>query len=163
MKSAIYPGSFDPITLGHLNIIKRAAATFDKVYVCVLVNSQKRGLFSPEERVELIRKVICGLDNVEVESSSGLLAHYACEKGNCVLVKGLRAVSDFESEFQMAALNIKLNPDLDTVFFPSSDKYTFLSSSIVKEMIRYNIELSGFIPAEIIEIVEQKAKDGREK
>ena len=163
MKIAIYPGSFDPITLGHLNIIKRAAAAFDKVYVCVLVNSEKQGLFSPEERVELIRTVIRGLDNVEAESSSELLAYYARKKGARVLVKGLRALSDFEKEFQMAAVNSKLNPELDTVFFPSSDKYTFLSSSVVKEMIRYHIDLSAFVPAEIIGIVEQKARDRKEK
>ncbi len=159
MKIAIYPGSFDPITLGHLNIIKRAAAAFDKVIVCVLVNSEKHGLFTPEERVELIRKVVRKLDNVEVDSSAILLADYAREKGARVLVKGLRAISDFEKEFQMAVINGKLNPELDTVFFPSSEKYTFLSSTVVKEMIRYHSDLSDFVPREIIRIVEKKVAD----
>jgi pantetheine-phosphate adenylyltransferase len=162
MKTAIYPGSFDPITLGHLNIIKRASAAFDKVIVCVLVNSEKNGLFTPEERVELIRKVVSGLNNVEVDSSSMLLAAYAKEKGARVLVKGLRAVSDFEKEFQMAVINGKLNPELDTVFFPSNEKYTFLSSTVAKEMIRYHSDLSEFVPREIIDIVEQKAAGRRE-
>lgn len=162
MNTAIYPGSFDPITLGHLNIIKRAATAFDKLIVCVLINSEKRGLFTPEERVELIRKVVRKLDNVEVECSSMLLAAYAREKGARVLVKGLRAVSDFEKEFQMAVINSKLNPELDTVFFPSSEKYTFLSSTVVKEMIRYHSDLSDFVPREIIKVVEKKARDRRE-
>lgn len=162
MKIAIYPGSFDPITLGHLNIIRRAAVAFDKVIVCVLVNSEKRGLFMPEERVVLIREVVKDLDNVEVDCSSELLAAYAKKKGARVLVKGLRAVSDFEKEFQMAVINFKLNPELDTVFFPSNDKYTFLSSTVAKEMIRYRSDLSEFLPREIIEIVEKKAEDRRE-
>lgn len=163
MKTAIYPGSFDPVTLGHLNIIKRAAAAFDKVIVCVLVNSDKQGLFTPEERMELISKVVYDLHNVEVDSSSMLLSSYAKEKDARVLVKGLRAMSDFEKEFQMAVVNGKLNPELDTVFFPANDKYTFLSSTVVKEMIRYHSDLSEFVPREIIEIVEQKAKDRRGK
>jgi len=162
MKTAIYPGSFDPITLGHLNIIKRAASAFDRVIVCVLVNSEKTGLFTPEERVALIRKVVRKLDNVEVDCSSMLLAAYAREKNAGVLVKGLRAISDFEKEFQMAVINSKLNPDLDTVFFPSSEKYTFLSSTVVKEMIRYHSDLSEFVPREIIKTVEKKARDRRE-
>lgn len=162
MKIAIYPGSFDPITLGHLNIIKRASAAFDKVIVCVMINSEKRGLFTPEERVELIRKVVRKLDNVEVDSSSSLLADYAREKGARVLVKGLRAVSDFEKEFQMAVINGKLNSELDTVFFPANEKYTFLSSTVVKEMIRYHSDLSDFVPREIIKIVEKKVRDRRE-
>jgi len=163
MKTAIYPGSFDPVTLGHLNIIKRAAAAFDKVIVCVLVNSEKQGLFTPDERVELIRKVVRDLANVEVDSSSTLLSAYAKEKNARVLVKGLRALSDFEKEFQMAVVNSKLNPELDTVFFPSSDKYTFLSSTVVKEMIRYHSDLSEFVPREIIETVIQKANGRRER
>jgi pantetheine-phosphate adenylyltransferase len=162
MITAIYPGSFDPITLGHLNLIKRAAAAFDKVIVCVLVNSEKHGLFTPEERVELIRKVVRDLDNVEVDSSSDLLAAYAKKKGARVLVKGLRAVSDFEKEVQMAVVNGKLNPELDTVFFPASEKYTFISSTVVKEMIRYHSDLSEFVPREIIYTVIQKAKDKKE-
>lgn len=157
MKTAIYPGSFDPITLGHLNIIKRAARCFDKLIVCVMVNSQKNGLFTPEERVELIRKVVSQLPNVEVAASSVLLAEYARQRRARVIVKGLRAVSDFESEVQMAVVNRKLNPNVDTMFLPSNEKYTYLSSTVVKEMVRYGVELSDFIPREIIEDVKRKA------
>ena len=161
MKTAIYPGSFDPITLGHLNIIKRAALCFDKLIVCVMVNSQKNGLFTPEERVELIRRVIKNLRNVEVECSAELLADYAKRRGARVLVKGLRAGSDYEKEVPMAMINRKLNPNLDTMFIPSSEKYTYLSSTVVKEMARYGADLSDFVPREIIADVEAKFKDRR--
>ena len=156
MKTAIYPGSFDPITLGHINIIKRAANAFDKVIVCISVNSEKNGgLFTPEERLELMRKCV-HVDNVEFDVNSGLVAEYAKQKGARVLVKGLRAVSDYESEVQMAIINSKINPDLDTIFFPSSEKYTYLSSSVAKEMARYNADLSEFLPREILEDVKKK-------
>lgn len=156
MKTAIYPGSFDPVTLGHLNIIKRAAAAFDRVIVCVMVNSKKNGgIFTPEERIELLKKSI-HVENVEFDISSGLVAEYARERGARVLVKGLRAVSDFEQEVQMAMVNSKLNPDLDTVFFPSSEKYTYLSSTVAKEMARYRADLTDFLPREIIEDVKRK-------
>ena len=161
MKTAIYPGSFDPITLGHLNIIKRAALCFDKLIVCVMVNSQKNGLFTPDERVELIRRVVSQLPNVEVDCSSVLLAEYARQRRARVIVKGLRAVSDFESEVQMAVVNRKLNPNVDTMFLPSNEKYTYLSSTVVKEMVRYGVELSDFIPREIIEDVKKKMNDSR--
>ena len=161
MKIAIYPGSFDPITLGHLNVIKRAARAFDHLIVCVMVNSGKQGLFTAEERVELIRRVIKNLRNVEVECSAELLADYAKRRGARVLVKGLRAVSDYEKEVQMAMINRKLNPNLDTMFIPSSEKYTYLSSTVVKEMARYGADLSDFVPREIIADVEAKFKDRR--
>ena len=161
MKTAIYPGSFDPITLGHLNIIKRAALCFDKLIVCVMVNSQKNGLFTPDERVELIRRVVSQLPNVEVDASSVLLAEYARQRKARVIVKGLRAVSDFESEVQMAVVNRKLNHNVDTMFLPSNEKYTYLSSTVVKEMVRYGVELSDFIPREIIEDVKKKMNDSR--
>ena len=150
MKIAIYPGSFDPITLGHLNIIKRAALCFDKLIVCVMVNSQKNGLFTPEERVELIRRVTQDLPNVEVDGSSELLAEYARRRGSCVVVKGLRAGSDFENEFQMALINRKIYPELDTMFLTSDSQYMFLSSSIVKELGSYGADLTDFIPEAII-------------
>ncbi len=158
MKTAIYPGSFDPVTLGHLNIIKRAAVCFDKLIVCVMVNSEKvnTGLFTPEERVELISRVVQKLQNVEVEYSSTLLAEYAREKRACAVVKGLRAVSDYEQEAQMALINRKLNPRLETMFLPSSAKYTYLSSSVVKEMARYGADLSDFVPREIIDDINRK-------
>ena len=168
MKTAIYPGSFDPVTLGHINIIKRAAAAFDKVIVCVMVNSEKHGgVFTPEERLDMLKKSI-HVDNVEFDVSDGLVAEYARNKGARVLVKGLRAVSDFESEVQMAMINSKLNPDLDTVFFPSSEKYTYLSSSVAKEMARYHADLTEFLPREILDDVKKKMQirsdecDGRQ-
>ena len=163
MKTAVYPGSFDPITLGHLNVIKRAAACFDKRVVCVMVNSEKenKGLFTPAERVELIHKVVDRLPNVEVDSSTGLLAEYAKRVNACVVVKGLRAVSDYEKEVQMALINRKLNPRLDTMFLPSSAKYTYLSSSVVKEMAYYGADLSDFVPREIIDDVNEKMKSRR--
>ena len=161
MKTAIYPATFGPITLGHLNIIKRAALCFDKLIVCVMVNSQKNGLFTPEERVELTRRVVSQLPNVEVDASSVLLAEYARQRRARVIVKGLRAVSDFESEVQMAVVNRKLNPNVDTMFLPSNEKYTYLSSTVVKEMVRYGVELADFIPREIIADVKQKMNDSR--
>ena len=164
MKTAIYPGSFDPITLGHLNIIKRAAVCFDKLIVCVMVNSEKvnRGLFTPEERADLIRRVVAKLPNVEVDSSSTLIAEYARQKKACTLVKGLRAVSDYENELQMALINRKLNPRLETMFLPSSTKYTYVSSSMVKEMARYGADLSDFVPREIIADIQEKMNGRRD-
>ena len=150
MKNAIYPGSFDPVTVGHLNIIRRSAEIFDHLTVCVMVNAGKNPMFSLEERVELIRRVTRDLPNVEVDFSGELLAEYARKKGKCVIVKGLRAGSDFENEFQMAMINHKLNPDLDTMFLTAEHQYTYLSSSMVKELGRYGADLSDFLPHEII-------------
>lgn len=157
MTTAIYPGSFDPITLGHLNIIRRAASVFDKVVVCVMVNSAKNPMFSLEERVELIERVISRLENVTVDTSAVLLAEYANRHEGAVIVKGLRAVSDFESECQMAMINKKISPGLETVFLTAGEKYTYLSSSVVKEMARYGADLREFVPWEIIEDVERRS------
>jgi len=150
MKIAIYPGSFDPVTSGHLNIIRRAAAIFDKLIVCVMVNGGKQPMFSREERVDLIRRVTSDISNVEVDGSSELLAEYARKKGSCVIVKGLRAGSDFENEFQMAMINRKINPELDTMFLTAEHQYMYMSSSMVKELGRYGADLSDFLPEEII-------------
>ena len=153
MKSAIYPGSFDPVTNGHLNIIRRAAGIFDRLTVCVMVNGAKHPMFSPEERVELLRRVTQDIPNVEIEHSDELLADYARRKQCGVVVKGLRAVSDFEHEFQMALINHQLNPELDTMFLTSEHQFMVLSSSIVKELGRYELqngELDRFLPPEII-------------
>ena len=150
MKIAIYPGSFDPVTCGHLNIIRRASRIFDKLIVCVMVNAGKNPMFSLEERVEMIKKVTTDLPNVEVDASASLLAEYAREKGSCVIVKGLRAGSDFENEFQMAMINRKINPALDTMFLTAEHEYMYMSSSMVKELAAYNVDLSGFLPEEII-------------
>ena len=150
MKIAIYPGSFDPVTSGHLNIIRRAANIFDKLIVCVMVNSGKNPMFSRQERVELIKKVTSDLPNVEVDCSDELLAEYAKRKGSCVIVKGLRAGSDFENEFQMAMINHKINPNLDTMFLTAEHQYMYMSSSMVKELGYYDVDLSDFLPEQII-------------
>ena len=150
MKIAIYPGSFDPITSGHLNIIRRAASIFDKLIVCVMVNSAKKPMFDQHERVELIRRVTQDISNLEVDASSELLAEYAKRKGSCVIVKGLRAGSDFENEFQMALINHKINPNLDTMFLTAEHQYMYLSSSTVKELGNYDVDLSDFLPEQII-------------
>lgn len=164
MKRAIYPGSFDPVTLGHLNIIKRAAAMFDELIVCVSVNSSKSaGLFTPEERVELLERCTARFPNVEVDFSDELLAAYAKRRKAHVVVKGLRAVSDFEQEVQMAVINRKLNPRLETMFLASSDKYTYLSSTVVKEMARYGADLGEFVPREIVDDVDRKMRQAQEK
>jgi pantetheine-phosphate adenylyltransferase len=150
MKIAIYPGSFDPITSGHLNIIQRAAKIFDRLIVCVMVNSGKKPMFTLEERVDMIRRVTEDIHNVEVDSSDGLLAEYAKEKGSCVIVKGLRAGSDFENEFQMALINHKINPSLDTMFLTAEHQHMYLSSSVVKELGSFDVDLSDFLPEQII-------------
>lgn len=150
MKIAIYPGSFDPITSGHLNIIRRAANIFDRLIVCVMVNAGKRPMFDQDERVELIRRVTKDIPNVEVDASTELLADYAKRKGSCVIVKGLRAGSDFENEFQMALINHKINPNLDTMFLTAEHQFMYLSSSTVKELGNYDVDLSDFLPDAII-------------
>ena len=156
MKIAIYPGSFDPVTSGHLNIIQRASTIFDKLIVCVMVNAGKNPMFTLEERVELIRRVTKNLTNVEVDGSSELLADYAKRRGSCVIVKGLRAVSDFENEFQMALINRKINPDLDTMFLTADSEYMYMSSSVVKELGSYGVDLNDFLPEEIIPDFQRK-------
>ena len=156
MKIAIYPGSFDPITSGHLNIIRRAANIFDKLIVCVMVNSAKSPMFTRDERVDLIRRVVEDLPNVEVDSSGDLLADYAKKRGSCVIVKGLRAGSDFENEFQMALINHKINPSLDTMFLTAEHQYMYLSSSTVKELGKYDVDLSDFLPEAIIPDFKQR-------
>ena len=158
MKIAIYPGSFDPITSGHLNIIQRAAKIFDKLIVCVMVNAGKKPMFTQEERVNLIRRVTKDIPNVEVDFSDELLAEYAKRKGSCVIVKGLRAGSDFENEFQMALINHKINPELDTMFLTAESQYMYLSSSTVKELGSYGVDLSDFLPDEIIPDFQERIK-----
>ena len=156
MKIAIYPGSFDPVTSGHLNIIRRASHIFDRLIVCVMVNAGKNPMFSLEERVELIRRVTGDLPNVEVDGSNELLADYAKRRGSCVIVKGLRAGSDFENEFQMALVNHKINPELDTMFLTAESQYMYLSSSMVKELGTYGVDLSDFLPQEIIPVFQER-------
>ena len=163
MKIAVYPGSFDPVTSGHLNIIRRAASIFDKVIVCVMVNSGKRApMFSQEERVELIRRVTSDLPNVEVDCSGELLADYVRRRGGCVIVKGLRAGSDFENEFQMAIINRKINPDLDTMFLTAEPEFMYMSSSTVKELGSYDVDVKDFLPEEIIPDFKKRIKENRQ-
>lgn len=162
MTTAIYPGSFDPISLGHLNIIRRAAKIFDRVIVCVMKNREKTPMFTIEERTDMVRRSTERFGNVEVATTDKLLAEYAKQFEGAVVVKGLRAVSDFDYEFQIALVNKKMNPDLDTLFLTSSEKYTFLSSTVVKEMAAYGADLSELVPKEIIEDVVEKTKSRRQ-
>ena len=156
MRIAVYPGSFDPITNGHLDIIKRASRVYDKVVVGVLNNSAKNPLFTPDERVEMIREVTKELPNVEVDSFKGLLVDFAKSKNATVIVKGLRTVADFEYEFQMALLNKALNPEFETMFMMTNSKYSYISSSMVKELAGFKGDLTGLVPCEIISKIKQK-------
>ena len=148
---AICPGSFDPITVGHLDIIRRAAAMFDHVIVAVLQNSKKTYTFPVEDRVDMIKASISGIENVSVESSGALLADFAKEKGACAIVKGLRAMSDFEYEFQMALTNKKLNPDVETMFLTTSAENMYLSSSVVRQVASLGGDVKEFVPEAIYE------------
>ena len=162
MKVGIYAGSFDPITLGHLDIIKRAARITKKLIIAVLNNNAKKPAFSVEERVELIRKVTKDIPGVEVMSFSGLTVDFAKEQNANVLVRGLRAVTDFQYELQIAQLNHKLNPDIDTIFLTTSVEYSYLSSSIVKEIASYGGDISQFVPPEVVRDVYDKLYQPKE-
>lgn len=156
MRIAVYPGSFDPVTNGHLDIIRRSANVFDKVVVGVLNNTGKKPLFSIEERVEMLKEVTRDLDNVEIDSFTGLLVDFVKKKKASVIVKGLRTVMDFEYEFQMALLNKALNPEYETIFMMTNSKYSYISSSMVKELAGFHGNLTGLVPAEIINKINQK-------
>ena len=149
MRIAICPGSYDPVTNGHLNIIERCSGLFDKVIVVALINAEKTYAFSREERVDMLRRVTGHLPNVEVDADDGLVADYAQRKGACALVKGLRAVTDFEYEFQMALINKKLNPELETVFITTDAEFMYLSSSAVREIASYGRDLADFVPPQL--------------
>ena len=162
MSTAICPGSFDPITVGHLSIIRRAASIFDNVVVCIMFNSTKISpMFTIEEKLDMACTAVADIPNVTVDTFSGLLVEYAKRYDKPVIVKGLRAASDFEYEFQMNLINKRLNPDIDTMFLPASEKYTFLSSSVVRELAHYGANLKGLVPDELIPFIEEKAKQWR--
>lgn len=146
---AVCPGSFDPITMGHLDIITRAAAMFDELIVVVMNNASKKYTFSPSERKQMIEKCVTDLPNVKVDIDDGLLADYAAEQNACAIVKGLRAMSDFEYEFQMALTNKKLNPGVETMFLTTSAQNMYLSSSMVKQIAGMGGDISDFVPAVI--------------
>lgn len=151
---AVYPGSFDPLTNGHLDIIKRAAKLYDEVTVAVLINTTKTGLFTLEERVEMIRQVVAEIPNVKVDSFVGLLVDYCRNNDIKVIIRGLRAVSDYEYEMQIAQMNRTLNKEVETVFLMTNTKYSFLSSSIVKEVTKFGGDVDGIVPP----IVQDKMK-----
>lgn len=160
MKIAICPGSFDPVTIGHIDIIRRASKLFDKVIVVAMTNFHKpASYFTAEERVELLKRSLVGIENVEVETHSGLLAEYAKEKGACAVVKGLRAVSDFEYEFQQALTNKKLNPELETVFVTANAENMYLSSSVVKQVCEFGGDISEFVPEPVSEDIIKRIKE----
>ena len=160
---AIYPGTFDPITNGHIDIIKRAAKLFDKVIVAVAHNTGKTPLFTMEERKEMIAEVVKECDHVEVDIFSGLIVEYCHQQGASVLIRGLRALSDFEYEFQMALLNRKIGKDVESVFLMPKEKYTYLSSSMIKEIAFLNGDVSAFVPLHVknklIKKIEIKEKE----
>lgn len=160
MKIAICPGSFDPVTFGHIDIISRARKVFDHVIVAVMVNPNKKTLFTVEERINLLKRATKDMNHIEVVGFEGLLADYAHDRGATAIVKGLRAVSDFEYEFQMALTNKKLNPDLETLFMTTSAEYMFLSSSMVKQVAMFGGDVSNFVPACILEDVENRICEG---
>lgn len=149
MVKAVYPGSFDPVTYGHIDIIKRAANVVDELIIGILVNSDKNPLFSMEERKQLIEKVTEDIPNVRVEVFEGLTVDFARDNGASIIIRGLRAVTDFENEMQIAQTNHSIAPDVDTMFFTTSLEYAFLSSTIVKEVARYGSDISKFVPKEV--------------
>ncbi|KMT21469.1 pantetheine-phosphate adenylyltransferase [Clostridium cylindrosporum] len=159
-KIAVYPGSFDPITNGHLDIILRTSNIFDKVIVAVLENPDKKShLFTAEERVNLIKKVTSNIPNIEVESFEGLLVNYVKKKNSSVIIRGLRAISDFEYEFQMTLMNRNLNPDIETFFMMTKTDYSYLSSSVIKQVAHFGGGIKGLVPDAIIDDIYNKIKE----
>lgn len=159
MIHAVYPGSFDPVTYGHLDIIQRGVKIFDKVTVAVLINPNKEPLFTVEERVELIKKATIDIPNVEIDSFHGLLVDYMRQKNANTIIKGLRAVSDFEYELQMASINRKLDENIETFFMMTNNKYSYLSSSIVRDLARHNGQVSDLVPPIVETALRDKYQD----
>lgn len=158
IRRAIYPGSFDPVTNGHLDVIERARKLFDEVIVAVAHNDQKHPLFSLEERIELLRATVDGAKNVEIAPMDGLLVNFAIARKATAVIRGLRAISDFEFEFQMALMNRKLESSVETIFLMPKEEYTYLSSRIVKEIARLGGDVTGFVPARVAEALARKLK-----
>lgn len=158
MIKAVYPGSFDPITNGHLDIIKRCSYVFDEVTVAILVNPNKSGWFSTEERLDQVRKVVKSLPNVKIKSFTGLLVDFMEEEDSDVMVKGLRSMSDFDYEFQMALMNKKLDKTKETMFMMTNSKYSYLSSTAIKQVALFKGHLDGLIPKELENEVRERAK-----
>ncbi|MCI9418709.1 MAG: pantetheine-phosphate adenylyltransferase [Eubacterium sp.] len=156
MRKAVYPGSFDPVTFGHLDIIERASRVVDEVIVAVLVNSSKNPLFTIEERVSMLQQVTKQFSNVRIETFQGLTVDFARKVGANIMVRGLRAVSDFESEMQIAQTNHSLDPEIDTVFFTTSLEYAFLSSTIVREVASYGSDVSNMVPDAVAEKLRER-------
>lgn len=158
MRKAIYPGSFDPVTKGHLDIISRSHAIVDHLTVAVLENPRKQSQFTIEERLEMLRSCTSQYSRVEIDYFSGLLIEYVKRKGIYIIIKGLRAISDFEFEFQMALVNRKLNPDVETLFMMTNSKYSYLSSSIVKEVANFGGDIQKLVPPEVYDLIIEKFK-----
>jgi pantetheine-phosphate adenylyltransferase len=156
VKRAIYAGSFDPVTNGHLDVLSRAAQVFDEVVVAVAFNSEKRGLFTPEERVVMLKEATFAMRNVRVTQFHGLLVEFAIREGACVIVRGLRAVSDFEFEFQMALMNRRLEPALETFFLMPKEEYSYVSSRLVKEVASLGGDVSVFVPTVVAKALREK-------
>ena len=160
MRTAICSGSFDPITLGHLDVIRRAAACFDRVCVCVSPNAEKRNqMFTPEQKLLLVRTAVADLPNVEAELFPGLLADFAVDHGANVIVRGVRNVTDFNVEYQMALINRGIHPELETMLLPASAEYQHFSSSMIREMIRYHQPLEKYLPASILPLVREMTEE----
>jgi len=158
MNTAVFPGSFDPVTVGHLDIIERGAAIFDRLIVCIMVNGDKRPFFSMEERLRFLRASISHIPNAQAVLCGGLLADFAREQGARTLIKGVRSCADFDWEFQMAQINRGLWPELDTVFLPAQTKHLHISSTMAREMIRYRQNLAGCVPAGALDAVLESAE-----
>lgn len=162
MSIAICPGSFDPITVGHLDLVERSARIFDKVILCVMINGEKRPMFTPEQRLEMAKAALAHIPNAEAVACTDLLADFARKQGACALVKGARGTTDFDWEYQLAQINRDLNPQLDTVILPARPQHGHISSTMVREMIRYHQKLDDYVPAGAADIL-RRIREGKEQ